>query len=284
MEVGSNKYVAGPGFGFGASKTPWVRAAEALATQGRVIHAIMLRELKTRFGRQKLGYLWAILEPAAFIALFALMFAYGNQTAPSGMPVVQFMITGFGPFLLFRNTMAQTLNAIESNRILLTFPQVTPTDLVLARALLEMATLTVVFFLLLAGAEALGFDIRIENLLTVFIVLGCFAMTGLGLGAFFAGLVPFVRSMPQIVSILAGRPLFFTSGLFFTAEMLPQGIREILLVNPLLHMAEWLRSAFFVEFESQFVNVSYAVGTAGFTLFLGLLMLRGFRKRILAAV
>lgn len=262
----------------------WADVTRVVATQARVVHAIMLREIKSRFGRQKLGYLWAVLEPAAFTAFFALIFAFGHHSALSGMPVVPFLITGFAPFILFRATMTQSLGAIETNRILLTFPQVTPTDLVLARALLEIATMIVVLFLLLAVAHAIGFDIAIENPLSMLAALGCLAATGLGLGAFFAALAPFIRSMPQIVSIAAGRPLFFMSGLFFTAEMLPRQIREILLLNPLLHMIEWLRSAVFVEFESQFVSTGYAVGTALVSLCLGLLMLRGLNRRILAAV
>ena len=256
----------------------------ALATQGRIVHAIMLREIKSRFGRQKMGYLWAVLEPAAFTAIFALFFAIGHQTAPSGMPVVPFMITGFAPFFLFRGTMTQSMGAVETNRVLLTFSQVTPTDLVLARALLETATMIVVLFLLLGVAHALGFDVAIDNPLAMFAALGCLAATGLGLGAFFAALAPFVRSMPQIVSIIAGRPLFFVSGLFFTAEMLPGNVRDLLLLNPLLHMIEWLRSSVFVEFESRYVSVEYALGSALCLLALGLLMLRGLNKRILAAV
>jgi capsular polysaccharide transport system permease protein len=141
-----------------------------------------------------------------------------------------------------------------------------------------------VFFLILAGAHALGYTIKIENPLRVLFALGCLAVTGLGLGAVFAALVPFVRSMQQIIGIFAGRPLFFTSGLFFTAEMLPAGVREILLLNPLLHMIEWLRSAFFVEFESSYASPAYALGAALVTMCLGLVMLRGLRKRILAAV
>ena len=70
----------------------------------------------------------------------------------------------------------------------------------------------------------------------------------------------------------------------FTAEMIPGGIRELMLLNPILHMLEWLRSAFFVEFESRHMSVEYALGTALVTVCLGLLMLRGLRKRILAAV
>ena len=249
----------------------------AAATQGRVVHALMLRETKSRFGRQKLGYLWALLEPTAFVALFAIMFSYARQSAPSGMPVVPFMITGIAPFMLFRNTMTQTMGAIETNRVLLAFPQIKLLDLVLARALLEIATLTVVFFLILAGAHVLGYTIKIENPLLVLFALGCLAVTGFGLA-------PFVRSMPQIVSIFAGRPLFFVSGLFFTAEMMPTGVREFLLLNPILHMIEWLRSAFFVEFESRHASVEYALAGALVSAFLGLVMLRGLGKRILAAV
>lgn len=262
----------------------WRATVAALATQGRVVHALMLRETRSRFGRQKLGYLWALFEPIAFVAIFAALFAFGRQHAPSGMPVVPFMITGIAPFILFRNTMSQTLNAIESNRALLTFPQVKLLDLVLARALLEMATLTVVFFLLLLGAHGLGFTIRIEDPLRVFFALGCLALTGFGLGAAFAALVPFARSLPQVVGIFAGRPLFFLSGLFFTAEMLPTAARDLLLLNPLLHMIEWLRSGFFVEFESIYMSRTYALGFALLAAGFGLVMLRGLRRRIQAAV
>ncbi len=262
----------------------WTHMASAAATQARVVLALMLREIKSRFGRQKLGYIWAVLEPTAFIALFAILFSYAHQSAPSGMPVVPFMITGIAPFILFRSTMTQTMGAIETNRVLLTFPQIKLLDLVLARALLEIATLTVVFFLILAGAHALGYTIKIENPLRVLFALGCLAVTGFGLGAIVAALVPFARSTQQIVPIFAGRPLFFVSGLFFTAEMLPTGVREVLLLNPLLHMIEWLRSAFFVEFESAYASPAYALGAALVTTCLGLVMLRGLRKRILAAV
>ncbi len=262
----------------------WTEMVSAAATQGRVVHALMLREIKSRFGRQKLGYLWAVLEPAAFVALFTVIFAFARETAPSGMPVVPFMVTGIAPFILFRNTMTQTMGAIETNRVLLTFPQVTPIDLVLARALLEIATLTVVFFLLLAGVHAIGYTVEVENPLHVLFALASLALTGFGLGAAFASLVPLFRSVQQIMPIVTGRPLFFISGLFFTAEMMPEGIRELLLLNPILHMLEWLRSAFFVEFESRHMSVEYALGAALLTVFFGLLMLRGLRKRILAAV
>jgi capsular polysaccharide transport system permease protein len=262
----------------------WRDMVSAAGTQGRVVHALMLREIKSRFGRQKLGYIWAFLQPCAFIALFAFVFAAFRMTAPSGMPLVLFMITGFGPFFLFRNTMNETVMAIDANRVLLAFPQVKLIDLVLARALLEMATLTIVFFLILAAAYLLGHSVDIENPLRMLFALACFALTGFGLGAIFAAIAPLFRSTPQMVRMFAGRPLLFISGVFFTADMVPGAYREYALLNPLLHMMEWMRSAFFVQFESPHMSLDYAIGTALFTVFFGLLLLRGLNKRILAAV
>jgi capsular polysaccharide transport system permease protein len=264
----------------------WSQISLATGTQGRVLHALMLREMKSRFGRQKLGYIWALLEPTVFVAVLALIFTFGRGfLPPPGMPLVPFLITGIVPFFLMRHTMVQTLGAIESNRVLLTFPQITPIDLVLGRALLEFATMTVVFFLLLAIAHMLGFTIRIQNPLQVLAALACLALTGLGIGAIFASLVPFLRTLERVIPMLFGRPLFFVSGVFFTSDMVPPGLRrELLLMNPIFHMLEWLRSGVFVEFESRYVSMQYVLGTVLVVVFLGLLMLRGLKKRILAAV
>jgi capsular polysaccharide transport system permease protein len=46
-----------------------------LGTQGRVVHALIIRETRTRFGDSKLGYGWALLEPIAHILMLSLVFA-----------------------------------------------------------------------------------------------------------------------------------------------------------------------------------------------------------------
>ena len=48
---------------------------ERLGTQGRVVHALIIRETRTRFGDSKLGYGWALLEPIAHILMLSLVFA-----------------------------------------------------------------------------------------------------------------------------------------------------------------------------------------------------------------
>jgi len=254
---------------------------QALIVQARVIHALMLRETKTRYGKHKLGYLWALFEPVLQILVFVVIFTIAGRQSISGMPIVLFMLTGFTPFLLFRNTMQQGLNAIDANRALLTFPQVKTIDLIVARALLEIATMTVVFVILLLGIVAMDIPVKIENPLMVVMTIMLMASTGFGLGMAFASLTPLFPSINQVVSAALGRPLFFTSGLFFTAEVIPQYGRDILLINPILHMIEMLRSAFFYEFHSDYADPAYAVATALVCVCAGLVMHRALQDRVL---
>ena len=121
------------------TRLEWSAVREAINTQARVIHALMMRETISRYGDHKLGFCWAIIEPLFFIMLIGGTMAFLRNDSPSGMPLVPFMITGFVPFIMFRNTMNQLKGAVSGNRSLLGFPQVTLFDAIVARVLLEGA-------------------------------------------------------------------------------------------------------------------------------------------------
>ena len=256
---------------------------EAIRKQIQVIAALMLREVRTRFGRLQLGYLWLFLEPLLFVGVFALLFYFIDRPFPAGMPLLLFLATGVVPFMLFRDCMMRSLSAIPSNRQLLTFPQVTPLDLVVGRALLEAATKVIVFIVMVAVGLFLSDTARIENVLLVGFYLLCFALLGFNLGAWLAAFSILFPAIERFTPHFLVRPAFWTSGLFFTADMLPEVAREYGLINPLLHGTELLRSAFFVEFESNYGDVGYLLMWVFSGLFLGLVAQRAMRKRILIA-
>jgi len=255
--------------------------SNALAIQGRVIQALMLRETKTRYGLLKLGYVWALIEPALQVGVFVAIFTLAGRESASGMPLVLFLITGITPFLAFRKSLQQVTAAVKANRQLLTFPQVTLFDLVFARLWLEAVTMVVVFILLVFFSQYLGEQVNIENLLGVCIAFLLMQLTAAGLGMLFCSLTPFLPSIHKLVNPFLGRPLFFTSGLFFTAEMLPPAVRDLLLYNPLLHLIEYLRSSFFYEFHSVYYDLGYAGAWALATFTLGIAAMTVNRDRLL---
>lgn len=253
--------------------------AAALASQRRVLHALILREVKTRFGKMKLGYLWAIIEPLLFIGFFAFIW-YFLGSNPGGMELLPFLITGFGSFLFFRGLFQFTMTGLRINKVLLTYPQVTPFGIVIARAILEFATMSVVFVLLLCIAAALGYDVRVENPLRLIGTLCLLALLGLGGGFTASTLQMIFPSTPEIVGAFVMRPAFILSGNFFTAGMMPDAAREWLLLNPIMHGLEIARSAYFYEFESPYGDMSYLAWWAFGVLFFGLLMQRALKHKL----
>ena len=91
-------------------------------------------------------------------------------------------------------------------------------DVVIARALLEVAVLLVVFAVFMAVIALVGIEVRVERPLGVLGGLLLFALAGTGLGLILASLTPIMPATRQFASAVLGRPLFFTSGVFFTAD------------------------------------------------------------------
>jgi len=260
------------------------RVLDAVNTQLRVIGALVLRETMTRYGEYKVGFLWAFIEPMLLVVVLSVIFAGMGTKIPGGMPIAVFMITGFLPFAIIRDTMQQLTQAISSNNSLMAFPQVTTFDVIVARALLELAVMMTVFGVMLLGAGALGNNIRVEDPLKVLAACGLLSIMGLGIGFTFGSLSPILPSTRQVVNQVMGRPLFLGSGLFYTAETLPTWLRDWLLLNPLLHLIELVRSAYFVEFESQYASWSYASFCSFGTLAFGLLVHQALRRRAIVGL
>ncbi len=252
---------------------------DALSTQGRVIWALILRETKTRYGEHKIGFLWAIIEPLIMVAVFVGIFASIRSDSPGGMPLVLFMLVGIVPFHLFRDTMGQMQGGIAQNRSLFAFPQVTTFDVIIARGLLEIFILGGVFMMLLVGMDLAGFEVRVERPLGVLAACGLLSLMGIGTGFVFASISPILPSIRQLSSAVLGRPLFLGSGIFFIAESVPAPVREYMLYNPLMHILELLRSAFFYEFESAYGDWGYATTWAVCTFAFGLLVHQAMRRK-----
>ncbi|MGQ7845731.1 ABC transporter permease [Granulosicoccus sp. 3-233] len=269
---------------FSGKQLQWSDIKGALTTQSRVIHALIMRETLSRYGDHKLGFMWAILEPLLMVTMIASVLSVLRNDSPGGMPLVPFMITGFVPFFMFRNTMNQLKGAVASNRTLLGFPQVTTFDVIIARALLEGGVLLSVFVFILSMAYLIGFEFRVENPLGVLGVCLCLLLLGSGIGFILATLIPVVPSVGQVSNLIFGRPLMVSSGLFFTADSVPEPFRGWLLYNPILNLMELMRTYFFYEFESNhgswFYAGSWVVGTFTF----GLLIHQALKRRAIVGL
>jgi capsular polysaccharide transport system permease protein len=251
----------------------------ALATQLQILNALILRETRTRFGRHRLGYVWALLEPLLFIAMFSGIYLLLDRTSLAGLPLVPFLATGFLPFLAFNNIKTQSMNAINGNKGLLFYPDVRPLDLVLARVVLELATYLTVFAIIMGAVGFFDERFQVDSLLLMLVGFGLTAGLGMGLGLVLCGLSTFSLTVERLAPAMM-RPLFWVSALFFSTTELPTDAQKLVLLNPLLHAVELTRDGWFPGYHVPQVNIFYPAAWMLVLLYFGLTLERVARRRL----
>ena len=114
------------------------RLREGWAVQLRVVHALIIRELITRFGRENIGFLWIMAEPLLFAGLVGMLWYFTKGPQEHGISVVAFVATGYIPLTLFRHGVSRSVAVFTANQSLLYHRQIKIMDFILARFIIEI--------------------------------------------------------------------------------------------------------------------------------------------------
>ena len=252
---------------------------EAILIQQRVIKALIMRELHTRYGRENIGYLWLILEPMLLASIIGLVHAKGSHVHDGDIGSVPLALLGYCNFMVFRSLFNRGEGAIEQNLPLMYHRTVKPLDVLLGRALLDTAGCWVAFAILMGAALALGmthFPARPGWMIFGMLMMLWFAFAA---SLAVAGLTYERRVLGRLVHPLS-YVMMPLSGAFFTMAMLPKQLREVFLWIPLAHIFEILRYGWFYSATDKYISLSYLLAWQLSLTLLGLILLSGARKRI----
>lgn len=246
----------------------------------RAIMALILREIATTYGRSPGGYVWAVLEPAAGIALLTLIFSVGFRSPPLGTVFSLFYATGILPLLMYMDLSGKLAQSMIFSRALLAYPRVTFVDALIARLLLGLITLLsvhsiVLIFILSISNVSTTFDFT--KIVTAYAML-VFLATGIGtLNAFL------VLSYPiwQTAWAILNRPLFIISCVFFLFESIPEQYANYLWYNPLIHIIGMMRDGFYPFYHPNYVSIGYPILIGLVTLMAGLFLLRRYHREMM---
>ena len=246
----------------------------------RAILALILREMGSGYGRSPGGYLWAVLEPVAGIALLSMLFAAAFRTPPLGVNFPTFYASGMLPFLMFNDVQSKVATSLMYSKQLLAYPTVTFIDALLARFILNAMTQIMVAYLVFSGCLLL-FETQVTlDLPTIILSYALTALLGLGIGTLNCFLFTRFPLLQRAWSILM-RPMFLISGIFFIFETIPERYQVFLWWNPLVHVIGLNRRGFYAYYDATYVSVAYICGLALICLTLGLLFLRRYHRDLL---
>lgn len=239
----------------------------------RVIGALLLRELLTRYGRNNIGFLWLFVEPMLFVAVITLLWAALRTIHGSSIPIVAFALSGYSSMLLWRGMPSRCIGAHKSNLSLLYHRQVTITDVHYARIILEFMAVTTSFVALAIACYAMDWVPAPENALQMlwgWLLLGWF---GAGLGMTIGGLAdkyPVIGNLWPPFSFI----LMITSGVGYIVDALPLKLQAMVLWMPQVNALEYLRDGWFGSLFRAHYDVPYVILCNLVLTFVGLSLVR----------
>lgn len=257
----------------------WADLRRGYVTQFHIVGALMMREMRTRFGNRQFGYAWALIEPLIQIGILVFIFRMLGRRPPLGTSFEAFFLNGFVPYSLFNQISLRSAQAIVANRALLALPPIRNMDTVWARIILEAVTGTVSLILLMAIFGYFGVPIVPNDLLQYVLGLASAISLGAGIGVFNASVSSIWNIWPTIYSWFA-RLQYFLCGVFFLPDFMPPTARSILAYNPLAHCLMWIREGFYSGYESIILDKYYPITFAIIAAILGMTIERVFRRQV----
>ena len=252
---------------------------QSLRIQGRVIWALMMREVITRFGRENIGVLWLIGEPMIFTLGVTELWSGAGFDHGSNLPIVAFAVTGYSSVLMWRNSVSRCCSGIQSNVSLLYHRNVRVIDVFITRILLEMGGATASFLVLASFFVAIEWIAPPQDAL---MVVGGWLML-----AWFGTALSMLIGAATVYSELVERLwhpsaylLFPLSGAAFMVDWLPTEMQRLVLLLPMVHGVEILREGYFGAAVRTHYDVSYMAAINLVLTLAALVVVRGASRRV----
>lgn len=250
-------------------------------TATRSILALMLREMTSTYGTSAGGYIWAIIQPVGVIVILAIGFSLIIKSPSLGTSFLLFYATGFLTFDIYNQLTRKLLGALTYSKPMLAYPRVSWLDAMLARFFLNTLTHLTVFCIVMTAV------LLYDNTRTIItpepILLGLLVAitTGLGAGLMNCLLIGVFPAWKVIWSIFS-RPMLIASGVLFILEDMPPLVQTILWFNPIMHASGLVRQGFYPNYYASYVSLPYCFAFSLTAIFLGLLFLRAYHRKILS--
>ncbi|NIF03059.1 ABC transporter permease [Pantoea sp. Acro-805] len=255
-------------------------ARSGFEVQQAAVKALFLREIRTRFGKYRLGYFWAILEPAAHLLILLTIFGYVMHRTMPDISFPVFLINGIVPYFLFSNISKRSISAIESNQGLFNYRPIKPIDTIIARVALESVIYAAVYILLMITLTLSGENVIVTNLLQLIFAWLLLIIFSGSVGIIFMVAGKTIPETQRFLPIIL-KPLYFISCIMFPLHSIPKEYWSFFLWNPIVHAVELSREAVVTGYVSDGVSLQYLFICTLATLFLSLSLYQNREKEML---
>ena len=238
-----------------------------------LIWVLAIKELKVRYKRSTLGFVWALLHPLLMMTVLTIVFSAVMRIPVENYAI--FLMCTLFPWTFFSQSMAYSTESIVSNAALLKsvyIPKlVLPVAAVLANLINFLLSLIPLALLLAV------FDFPFHNtLLYLPIPVLALVLFTLGCGFFFAAVNVYFRDVTHIVQILLTAWFYFTP-IIYSLEFLPVQYHKFFRLNPMLYILDGFRHAVYYGELPSAMSIALSLACGALALAIGFGVFRRYQ-------
>ncbi len=206
-----------------------------------LLRNLVSRDIKKRYKRSTLGFLWVMLDPLLMMLVFYIIFAgvfgraVGNYTA--------YVISGITMWQLFAQGTKVASTAFISNRSLINklyLPKsIFPASVVVSSLVHFFFSLVPLFTIIILSGTQLS-----RNIILLPLVVGLIFIFSLGISLTISTLAVFFHDVIYIYDVLL-IALMYLSAIFYPVSVLPDKFQALMSFNPIYHYITLFRASLY---------------------------------------
>lgn len=228
----------------------------------------VIRDLKVKYRRSFLGYLWSLLSPLLMMIVLTAVFSSFFRFDIPNFPV--YLLSGQIIFSFFSESTTMAMTSILSGGSLIKKVYVPkyifPVSRVLSSFITLLFSLVAIFFVILFTG------VKITPVILLFpIPLLYILIFSVGIGLIMSVLAVYFRDMLHLYTILLSAWTYLTP-IFYPVSIVPNYVKSIIYSNPMYYFVEAFRDVvLYNRFPTSHTNIMCLL-FSGISLFLGLMI------------
>jgi len=233
-----------------------------------LIWALALKELRVRYKRSVLGFLWALLNPLMMMIILTLVF--GSLMRFSIDHYAIFLLSMLLPWTFFSQALSYSVESVVGNAQLLKKVRVPKLVFPMAAVVANIINFLLSLLPLALLIVVLRFPLHWTWIYLPIPMVGLFLFT-LGSAFFFAAINVFFRDISHIVQILLSA-WFYASPIIYSLDFIPKKYHIFFRLNPMLYVLNGFRLSIYYGLLPSLgsIAMSLACGVAAVAIGFGL--------------
>lgn len=203
-----------------------------------LLNELIVRDLKLKYRRSVLGYLWSLLNPLLMMTIMTLVFSYMFRFDIPNYPL--YLICGQTLWTFFNESTHMAMQSVLSNGSLIRkvyIPKyVFPISRVFSSFVTMSFSLVAILIVMVVTGVPLAWDMLLVPVSLMFLLVFC-----MGIGLILSALAVYFRDIVHLYGILTMAWMYVTP-IFYPISAVPEEVARFIQLNPMYHYIAFFRS------------------------------------------